>query len=83
MTAENTAITFLRHFCPHHGLPSAIVSDRGTQFVNALWKRICELLKIIRRLSTAWHPETDGSTERMNQFLETYLRAYTSIAQDD
>lgn len=83
MTAENTAITFLRHFCPHHGLPSAIVSDRGTQFVNALWKRICELLKIIRRLSTAWHPETDGSTERMNQFLETYLRAYTSIAQDN
>jgi hypothetical protein len=48
-----------------------------------MWKRICELLEIKRRLSTAFHPETDGATERMNQVVEDYLRAFVSYAQDN
>jgi len=83
ITAEATAKRLLWCLIRYHGLPSAIVSDRGTQFVNRMWKRVCELLKIVHRLSTAFHPETDGSTERMNQTLESYLRAYTAYFQND
>lgn len=81
ITADALADVFIRSFYRHHGLPKAIVSDRGTQFVSAMWGRICNLLKIVRRLSTAFHPETDGSTERMNQTLETYLRMFVDWGQ--
>jgi transposase InsO family protein len=81
ITTDALADIFIQSFYRHHGLPKAIVSDRGTQFVSAMWARICKLLGIIRRLSTAFHPETDGSTERMNQTLETYLRIFVNWAQ--
>lgn len=81
--AETVAKIFIRGFYRHHGIPRAIVSDRGTQFVGQLWKRICTLLQIARRLSTAYHPETDGSTERMNQTIEAYIRIFTNYDQDD
>ena len=71
--AINVSQTLLEHISQHHGLPTAIVSDRGTQFVSMLWTEVCRLVKITRRLSTAFHPETDGATERANQELETYL----------
>jgi Reverse transcriptase (RNA-dependent DNA polymerase)/RNase H-like domain found in reverse transcriptase/Integrase zinc binding domain/Chromo (CHRromatin Organisation MOdifier) domain len=83
ITAETVARWFLRTFYRRHYLPKAIVSDRGTQFVGHLWTRICSLLGIVRRLSTAFHPETDGATERMNQTVETYLRMFVNYAQDD
>lgn len=67
----------------HHGLPRAIVSDRGTQFVGLFWGEVCSALGITRRLSTAWHPQTDGSTERANQELETYLRMFVAVNQAD
>jgi len=82
-TTEAVAERLLSSFVRHHGLPSAIVSDRGPQFVGHVWKRICELLKITRRLSTAYHPETDGATERANQVVEHYLRCYTTYLQDN
>jgi transposase InsO family protein len=81
--AEGVANLFLARYVPFHWLPRGIVSDRGVQWVNAFWKRVCELLKINRRLSTAYHPETDGSTERRNQEIETYLRAFVSYNQQD
>ena len=71
--AETVANWFMRRYLPHHFLPAAIVSDRGTQFTSALWKRICDLLRIKRRLSTAFLPETDGSTERANEVIKTVL----------
>ena len=83
ITTEATAETLLSGLIRHHGLPTAIVSDRGVQFVSLVWKQICDLLRIKRRLSTAYHPETDGATERANQELEVYLRAYVSYEQDD
>ena len=73
---RDVARMFLRTFYRQHGLPVAIVSDRGPQFVSALWKRVCQLLGIVRRLSTAYYPKTDGATERMNQTVETYLRTF-------
>jgi transposase InsO family protein len=83
ITAEALAWFFVRSVYRYHGLPRAIVSDRGSQFVSDLWKRICQLLGIQRRLSTAFHPQTDGATERMNDNLEVLLRTYTTYSQDN
>ena len=83
MSTEAVADIFICTVFCNHGLPSAIVSDRGTQFVSALWARICKQLQIVRRLSTAYSPETDGATENKNQTLETYLRTFCNHAQDD
>lgn len=81
--AEGLAEEFLRVYVPHHWIPRAIVSDRGPQFVNAFWNTICKQLNINQRLSTAYHPETDGSTERANQEVETYLRTFVTYEQND
>jgi RNase H-like domain found in reverse transcriptase/Reverse transcriptase (RNA-dependent DNA polymerase)/Integrase zinc binding domain len=82
-TADAVANAFFTHFYMHHGLPLAIVSDRGPQFVSGFWKRVCDRLGITRRLSTAFHPQTDGSTERANQEVERILRVFTTYAQSD
>ena len=81
--AETVARRFIHCFYRHHGLPEAITSDRGGQFVGHLWRRICQLAGINQRLSSSYHPETDGATERMNQTLEEYIRLFCSYAQDD
>lgn len=83
ITSEAVANVFLTHFYMHHGLPLAITSDRGPQFVSAFWKIVCNRLSIERRLSTAFHPQTDGSTERANQEIERILRVFSVYAQDD
>lgn len=66
-----------------HGAPHDIVSDRGRHFVSKLWNGVCQALHIKSNLSTAYHPETDGQTERVNQILEQYLRVYSGYQQDD
>ena len=81
--AINVAQTLLEHIFQHHGLPTAIVLDCGTQFVSMLWTEVCRLVKITRRLLTAFYPETDGATERANQELEMYLRIFTSFQHED
>ena len=81
--AIDVAQTLLEHIFQYHGLPTAIVSDRGTQFVSMLWTEVCRLMKITQRLSIVFHLETDGATERANQELETYLRIFTSFQQKD
>lgn len=83
ITAKSVAIAFLRHVISYHGLPRAIISDRGRQFTSLSWSTLCKQLRIQRRLSTAFHPETDGAQEWSNQEIETYLRAFTSFTQDD
>jgi transposase InsO family protein len=59
-----------------HGVPKKIVSDRGTQFISHYWQKIHESLGTKLNFSTAYHPQTDGQTERINQILEDILRAY-------
>ena len=73
---SETANLFIREIFRHHGFPKTIVSDRGPQFVSKFWKRLFSLLKVDIRLSTSFHPETDGSSEVTNQILEQYLRIY-------
>jgi hypothetical protein len=73
---------FERHY-PIHGIPTAVTSDRGPQFVSDLWKHFCKLLNIEQRLSTAFHPQTDGATERMNQEIEKMIRIWAVYTQDN
>jgi transposase InsO family protein len=58
-----------------HGVPKKIVSDRGTQFTSRFWDRLHEALDTQLHFSSAYHPQTDGQTERVNQILEDMLRA--------
>jgi len=83
MNPEDLADHFLQQVIRPHGLPSSIVSDRGSLFTSDFWKRVTEALGISRNLSTAFHPQTDGQTERANATLEQYLRAYCNYQQDD
>ena len=81
--AVPTADTFVRVLYRCHGLPSSIVSDRSSAFTAALWGRVCQLLAIERRLSSAHHPETDGGIERWNAVIEAFLRIHINYSQDD
>jgi transposase InsO family protein len=74
ITAEEIAQLILDRIVRLHGLPEEIVSDRGPQFASKFWRRLFELLGVDIRLSSAFHPKTDGQTERTNQTLEQYLR---------
>ena len=83
MKAEDCAQRFMECWVRHHGYPRAITSDRGTNWTSAFWKRLCRLLGIHQRLSSAYHPQTDGGPERLNQDIQTYLRNYINHAQSD
>ena len=83
LSARNTAYMFYRDIFRLHGLPESIVSDRGSQFTSEFWKWLCRLLQIDHHLSTAYHPQTDGQTERMNGRIEQHLRAYINFTQND
>jgi hypothetical protein len=83
MEAELCAKVFLRFFVANHGWPNSIVSDRGSNWVSRFWGTLCGLMGVERKLSTAYHPQTDGGTERVNQDVEAYLRAYINDHQDD
>jgi transposase InsO family protein len=58
-----------------HGVPKKIVSDKGTQFTSKFWERLHKTLDTQLRFSSAYHPQTNGQTERVNQILEDMLRA--------
>jgi len=83
ITAEELPQLFCDRVFRYHGLPKTIVSDRGPQFTSRSWKHLCHSLNIEPRLSTAFHPQTDGQTERINAVVEQHLRAYVSYLQDD
>jgi len=66
-----------------HELLESVISDRGPQFVAELMKELNEILGIETKLSTAFHSQTDGEMERMNQELEQYLRIYIDYRQSN
>ena len=59
-------MAFMERYIPYYGFPKAIINNKGTQFTSAIWAILYETLRIKRRLSSAYHPETDGATERAN-----------------
>ena len=56
-----------------HGIPRKIISDRGTQFNSEISRKLCELMGIEQNLSSAYHPQTDGLTEKTNNSIQKYL----------
>ena len=81
--APGLARLFFQHIVRLHGIPSAIVSDRDPRFTSLFWNALWQQLGTKLQMSTAFHPETDGQTERQNRTLEEMLRAYVSYEQDD
>ena len=67
----------------HHGLLDSIVTDRGSLFTSKFWSSLCYFLGIKRRLSTTFHPQTDGQTERQNSTMKMYLRAFVNFEQNN
>jgi len=66
-----------------HGIPRKILSDREPQFASKFMEEFTKALGTKRQLSTAYHPQTDGQTERINQEIETFLRHYVNYQQND
>jgi len=79
---EGLARLFRNNMWKLHGLPESIISDRGPQFVAGLMRELNEMLGIKSKLSTAFHPQTDGQTERVNQELKQYLRMFIDHRQE-
>eukprot|EP00798_Chlamydomonas_sp_ICE-L_P029418 gene29418-biopygen5345 len=82
-SAERTANVFHEKVLCDFGIPESIVSDRDVRFTSLFWKSMCSLTTTARLMSTAFHPQTDGQTERANQVLEDALRAFTNEKQKD
>ena len=81
--ASTTAKALIDRIISRHGAPKAILTDRGTNFTSNIFKNICLYFGIDRRLTTAFHPQTDGQTERFNRPLMGMLRAYIAHRHDD
>ena len=83
ITTEQLAELFVREVVRLHGLPTNIVTDRGSVFASEFWTDLLYLLMVSRNMSTAYHPQSDGQTERLNSVLEQYLRSFINFDQDD
>jgi hypothetical protein len=83
LTAEGAANLFFNHVYPYTSLPISIVSDRDTRFTSKFWKTLMELLNVKLDMSSAFHPQTDGSTERANKTIIQVLRNFVSTRQTD
>ena len=81
-SAEELARLFRDNVWKLHGLPESIISDRGPQFAAELMWELNEILGVKSKLSMAFHPQTDGQTERVNQELEQYLRMIIDHRQE-
>src|SRR5882672_459620 len=83
VTAAGVARFFRDHVWKLHGLPEEVISDRGTQFISNFTQSLSQLLGIRVAASTAYHPQTDGQTEQVNQAVEQFLRLFINQRQDD
>ena len=83
MDAPQFAKLFVRQVIAEHGVPANIITDRDKLFTSKFWEGITDTLGIKRKMSTAFHPQTDGQSERMNQTIEQYLRMFINETQDN
>lgn len=83
ISAKGLAAVYADRVFRYHGIPQSIVSDRDTRFTSLFWKELAQRLGTQLRMSTAYHPQTDGQTERVNGVLEDTLRHFVGPFQQD
>ena len=83
ITAKGVATILRDHIFKLHGTPQQVISDRGPQFILSFMDALYTLLRIQGNPSTAYHPQTDGQTERYNATIEQYLWLYMNYLQND
>jgi hypothetical protein len=81
--AEDYAEVFVQCHYQFHGFPKFITLNKGSNWIKDFWIKLCELVKIKQRFSTAFHSETDEATERINQEVQAYFKAFITYAQFD
>jgi transposase InsO family protein len=81
MSAENCAKVFRDTWWRFRGFPNSIITDRGSDWLGGFWTTLCKLVGIEQLLSTAYHPQTDGGTERANQEVQAVLRMMVCFEQ--
>jgi hypothetical protein len=77
-TTASVAKLFLNNVYKYHGMPSSIVSDRDRVFNSKLWRELFLLAGVQLQMSSSYHPQSDGQTERVNQTMETFLRCFVN-----
>ncbi len=82
-TAPVLAYTILRELVSNHGLPKEFITDRDKLFTSKFLETLTAELGIKHNMSTAYHSQTDGQSEQMNQTVETYLQHYVNAKQDN
>ena len=83
INTEETVALYLKQVVTNFGLPSKIMSNRDPHFASKFTRELCKLMGIKQNILTAYHPRTDGQSERTNQWVETFLRFITNYKQDD
>lgn len=83
LDAPGLAELLIEHVFAKYGAPKSIVSDRDKLISSSFWGSFCFHLTVRRNMTTAFRPQSDGQTERMNQSLECYLRCFSNFAQDN
>jgi hypothetical protein len=81
ITAEETAALYIKHVFTHFGLPTKVISDRDPRFMSKFMQAACKVTGVKHAPSMAYHPRTDGQSERSNQWLETAIRFITDQKQ--
>ena len=81
--SEGVATLYATHVTPHYGIPCKVISDHDVHFTSKFTTDLCRLLDIHQNISTAYHPQTDGASERTNQTLEQYLWIFCGTQQDN
>jgi hypothetical protein len=83
VNVEGAVWLYLKEVWKLHGLPRSVRSDRGPQFIADFMRELYRLLGIKLAMSMAYHPQTDGQTERVNQEMEQFLCLFVNEGQDD
>jgi transposase InsO family protein len=83
LDAQETARLYFTWVFPRHGLPSNIVSDRDVRFTNEFWKNLHEMMGTTLSMSSAYHPQSNGKTERVNRTVNSIMRNFVSEEQTD
>jgi phosphohistidine phosphatase SixA len=80
---EKMVELYTQHVVPHYGIPTKIISDHDPRLTAELFKELCNVFGVRRNMSMAYHPQTDGQSERTNQTLETFLQIFCNYQQND